>query len=50
MNKITGYSLYVNMNYYETYESYAQASTEADRYNSFNATEILPMMARSIAC
>jgi len=47
MNKITGYSLYINCNYYQTYESLADAESQANRYNAFNDVEILPMMARS---
>lgn len=42
---ITGYSLYINCNYYETYELLSDAQSEANRYNTFNDVEILPMMA-----
>lgn len=43
MKRITGFSLYVNTSYYQTYESLADAEAAANRYNAFNVVEILPM-------
>ncbi len=46
MKQITGYSVYVNTAYYETYELLSDARSEANKYNAFNDVEILPMMAK----
>lgn len=43
--KIAGYSVYVNTNYYDTYESLDDAIYQANRFNTYNDVDILPMVA-----
>ena len=40
---ITGYSIYVNGNYWTTVESLQDAINEANRYSRFNDVDVLPM-------
>jgi len=43
---ITGYSLYVNTAYYETYESLDDAMNQANRFNTYNYVDIIPMVGK----
>lgn len=43
---ITGYSLYVNTAYYETYESLEDAMNQAKRFNTYNSVDILQMIRK----
>ena len=43
MRRITGYSLYVNQTYYETYKSLKEVYSKAKLYRAFNDIDVLPM-------
>ncbi len=43
---VTGYTIYINSNFYSIYDTYPQAVDVAGNYASYNDVEIYPILKR----